>query len=88
MSDQSEVSTGVAMTPAMHVAPTAVTINVTPQHAPDGSKFLLLHIEHGTGSTMVCLSPEFAGEVARSLIEQSVGLTIATPLEVVRHTGF
>ena len=57
----------------MHVQPGPTTISVRSQPVPDGTKVVILHIEHTAGNTVVFLDSEFAKAIGKNIIEAGIG---------------
>lgn len=82
----------VQLEPGMHARPGPYSWAVAKQQGrgPQGEvvTFLVLHIEHQTGSTIIPLMPEHAKALGHALTEQAGGLTIAQgPLPPMPRPG-
>ncbi len=69
-----------SFTPGMHVQPTAITAMAAHRLLPDGQRAVILHVEHGTGSTVLVLSTDLAMAISRMLVEKAGGIEIVRNL--------
>lgn len=77
---EAEVIETPRVIPAMHVSAGRMTFNISIAEADDGKKFVLFHVEHSTGSTVLPMEAAFARRIAGMLEEAAAkasGLIVA-----------
>jgi hypothetical protein len=64
------------MMPGQHVRPGPCAFAVAAKYV-GGQRVVIIHLEHGAGSTILPVAPEFAQELGDALIRASTGIEIA-----------